>query len=172
MSEVITIGTGSETILGTYDGAVAYVETMLGTRYDTWIAANETTRKKSLVSAVRFLNAQVWSEDADTFAERDAIDAFHNAQYELAVMIVEDSTVTDAADQGSNIQSMGAGSAQITFFNPTTKNADPLPPILMRLVGPYLSVSMTGLLDGGASQGGSCVNPFSSCKDLDREEPY
>lgn len=172
MSEDIVIGAGTEKILGTYDGAVAYVEPMLGERYEAWFALDETKRKKSLVNAVRFLNALLWGEEADTFEKRDAIAAFATAQYELAVLVVEDSTVTDAADQGSNIQSMGAGSAQITFFNPTTKNADPLPPILMRLVGKYLAATSGRGPVGGSGQSGASVNPFSQCEDLDRGEPY
>jgi len=124
VSEVITIGTGSETILGTYAGAVAYVDTMLGDRYTAWAAASETNQKKSLVNAVRHLNRLVWQDDYDTLAERDAVTAFQEAQYELAVLILEDSEVTDEADQGSNIQSLKAGSAGITFHNPFADCSD------------------------------------------------
>lgn len=177
MSEDIAIGTGTEKILGSYDDAVAYIEPMLGERYEAWMAGDATKRKKSLVNAVRFLNAQNWGSDADTFEKRDALvlngkPIFQEAQYELAVLVTEDSTVTDAADQGSNIQSMVAGTASLTFFNSTMKAAAKLPPILMRLIGRYLGAPTTSTLDGGSSQGGSCVNPFSDCADFDRKRPY
>lgn len=181
MSELITIGAGSETVHGSLAAAQAYVDTMLGDRYETWAALASTDlnkQKKSLVNAVRYLNSLVWQADYDTFAKREAfLDAagksiFHNAQYELAVLIVEDSEVTDVVNQGSNIQSLGAGSASVSFFNPDTKEADPLPPVLMRLVGQYLSASTTSGPVGGTGQSGSSSNPFASCNDLDRGTPY
>jgi hypothetical protein len=172
VSETITIGSGTETILGTLAAAQAYVEMMPGDRYEAWDEATETQQKKTLVAAVRYLNGLAWSEDYDTLAERDAVTAFQEAQYELAVLIFEDSEVTDEADQGSNIQSLKAGSAGITFHNPTTKGAPKLPPVLMRLVGSYLAATQTSGPQGGTGQSGNCRNPFSDCSDTDRKEPY
>lgn len=175
MSETITVGTGSETIHGTFAGAKAYVAIMFGETYDAWTALVDDDQKKTLAAAVRFFNAQVWQDDYDTFAKREAsaaATAFANAQAELAVLIKDDPSVILQADQGSNIQSLNAGSAGITFFNPTTKNPQRLPPVLMRLVGQYLSASSTSNLDGGDGASGNCHNPMSSCSDYDRNEPY
>jgi hypothetical protein len=177
VSEIIVIGTGSETILGSHADAVAYIGMELGARYEAWAGKDPTTQKKSLVKAVRFLNAQVWTEEADTFAERDALQVngkyvFREAQYELAVLVVEESTVTDAADQGSNIKAVGAGSASVEYFNPTTQGADLLPPILMRLIGSYLGATANDGPVAGGGCAGSSENPFSSCSDYDRGEPY
>lgn len=171
MSEDITIGTGTETILGSQAAAVAYVGLMLGDRYDAWAAAVDTKQKKSLVNAVRFINGIVWQDAYDTLVERDAVTAFQHAQYELAVLILEDSELTDE-EQGSNISSLKAGSAGITFFNPTTKTADPLPPVAMRLVGKYLAVSSVRGPLGGSGQSGSDDNPFADCSDTDRNTPW
>jgi hypothetical protein len=179
MSEDITIGTGTETILGSHEDAVAYVDTMLGDRYDAWLAATTDeakAQKKSLVNAVRFFNSMTWGSDYDTLAKRDAftlngVPVFQNAQYELAVLIYEDSELTDE-EQGSNVQALKAGSAGIAFFNQTTKTADPLPPVVMRLVGGYLAASRSRGPVGGGGQSGSCVNPFSTCSDDDRSEPW
>lgn len=181
MSETIALSTGEEeTIHGTFTAAKAYIAMMFGDAPDTWraLAASgsltaDDRKKQTLAAAVRFLNAQTWADDYDTFDERDAIPAFATAQYELAVLIAEDPSILAAADQGSNIASLGAGSAQISFFNPTTKNAAKLPPIVSRLVGSYLAASTLSGPDGGESVD-SCGadNPFSDCEDYDRGESY
>ena len=172
MSSVITVGAGSETIHGTYDGAVAYAAIMYGETYDAWTALSADNRKKTLAAAVRYINAQSWLDDYDTFAERDAVAAFATAQYELAVMIASDPSVILAADQGSNIRSVGAGSTSVEYFNSTTKNAAPLPPVLMRLIGEYLGETSTAGPVAGSGVAGSDENPFSSCSDHDRGDPY
>lgn len=172
MSETITVGTGTEDIHGTFAGAQAYVAIMFGDTYDAWTDLTDDQQKKTLAAAVRFLNRQNWAADYDTFAERDAVAAFATAQYELAVMIADDPTVIQAADQGSNIQALNAGSAGITFFNPTTDGADPLPPVLMALLSGYLAASALDGEDGGESLSSCATNPFSRCKDFERGGPY
>jgi hypothetical protein len=176
MSTTITVGTGSELIHGSFTAAVAYVDAMFGDAYDVWRAlSTDDKRKQTLAAAVRYLNAQAWNEDADTFAERDAIAVFAQAQYELAVIIANDASVLSAVDSGANIQSMGAGSAQIAFFAPTSValgTATKLPTIVQRLVGSYLaSAAVTG--GGGYGQSGDCESPFSDCRDYNkRGAPY
>lgn len=174
MSSVITLSTlETETIHGTFALAKSYIAIMYGPTYDAWTAlATDDLKKKTLAAAVRYLNVQVWGADADTFAERDAIAEFEKAQYELAVLIAADPNVIALADQGSNIQSVSAGGASVSYFNPTTKNATKLPPILMRLIGSYLTATNVSGPEGGSGQTGSCTNPMSSCSDYDRREPY
>lgn len=175
MSSTITVGTGSEDIHGTAAGAIAYVDMMFGDTYTTWAALSADNQKKTLAAAVRYLNAQQWTEDADTFAERDAITAFASAQYELAVLISADASLTSNLTSGSNIQSMGAGSAQISFFAPTSLEqgtATKLPPIVDRLVGQYLAGATVTTLIGGYGAEGDEDSPFSDCEDYDRGEPY
>lgn len=180
MSELITLSTGeSETIHGTFVAAKAYVAIMFGESYDTWrnLAASgaltvDDRKKQTLAAAVRLLNAQAWAEAYDTFAERDLIAAFATAEYELAVIIANDPTVLAVADQGSNIKTAYAAGAGVEYFNPTTKGAALLPPILMRLLGSYLATTTTDGPDGGSGCSSSADNPFSDCEDLDRNEPY
>lgn len=179
MSEVIQLSTGEqETIHGTFVAAKAYIAMQFGETYDAWIAlaaigavTADDRKKKTIATAVRYFNAQAWGADADTFAKRDAIAAFATAEYELAVMIAADPSVVAAADQGSNIRAVGAGGANVEYFNPTTDSAPLLPPILMRMVGRYLAASSDVPMTGGG-QSGSCSNPFSSCEDPGRRDPY
>lgn len=174
MSEVITLtGGATETIHGTYTASITYIAMLYGDAPDAWSALSVDNRKRTLATAVRYLNAQTWATACDTFAERDAIPAFASAQYELAVLIAADPGVVATADQGSNIASLGAGSASVTYFSPTTKNAATLPPVVQRLVGGYLAAATLAGADGGASHdSGGAANPFSACEDDHRHEPY
>lgn len=182
MSELITItGGASELIHGTFAASKLYVDGMFGDAYDTWraLAASgsftaDDRKKQTLAAAVRYLNAQTWTAAADTFLERDAIPAFAQAQYELAVLIASDSSVLSAVDSGANIQSMGAGSAQISFFAPTSAalgTATKLPLVVHRLVGTYLAAAGVTVI-GGYGVEGDDESPFSECNDYDRGEPY
>lgn len=167
MSEVITLTGGqSETIHGTYNGAIAHIAMSYGSQYDAWTALSADNRKRCLASAVRYLNAQNWSDDYDTFAERDAVGAFATAQYELAVVIANDPDVVTQLDTGSNIQSVGAGGASVTYFAPTT-GSYVLPPVVHRLVGSYLARSSSAVVS--ISSTGCETNSFND--DYDRNEP-
>jgi hypothetical protein len=167
MSEDITLTSGAtETVHGTYAAAVLHWAMGYGDRYDTITALSADNRKRCLATAVRHLNEQTWGEDADTFAERDAITEFATAQYELAALIADDPDVVSPADTSSNIASLSAGSAGIEFFNP--EDGDTLPPVLMRLVGEYLSGGSTGSsVIGGFGNTGACASPFSAEEDYD-----
>lgn len=170
MSEVI----GTATIYGTYADAALYVADRYGSRYTAWTALSVAVRKQTLVSAADLLNAQAWIDEADTFAERDAIQAFKDASYEIGVLLVEDEDLTNVTDQGGNIQAANAGGAGVTFFSQTSSargSAPVLPPIIMRLVGSYLAASATGGPSAPSGQSGSCRNPFSDCSDYDRGDP-
>lgn len=178
MSETISLTTGeSEIIYGTYTGAKAYIAFMSGAKADAWTGSTPDKQKKSLGTAARLLNAVKWTDTADTFAERDAIAnadgklVFQLASYELAVLVMADDALAEAANQGSNIQSVSTGGASVTYFNPTTKNAPVLPPILMRLVGSYLGGAGTPA-SGTEAQSGSATNPLSDCVDYDRRWPF
>jgi len=174
MSEVLTIGGAyNATTYGTFADATAYMQTQFGDAYTTWLALAADDQKRTLVAATRYLDRQAWNEDADTFAERDAIAAFATATYELAALAADDPAILTTLDQGSNIQSVGAGGAQVTYFSPTSSkrgSAPVLPPILMNLLGSYLASTSSVALGDGQS---SCApNPFGSCSDFDRKDPY
>jgi acyl CoA:acetate/3-ketoacid CoA transferase alpha subunit len=176
MSEVVTIGgLYSATIYGTVAAATNRMQTQYGERYTAFLALAADDQKRALVAAAAYIDRQSWIAAYDTFAERDALAAFQAASYELAALIVEDESIVTVTDQGANVERVEASGAGVTFFNPTspaTGTATPLPPILMALIGAYLASSATTGPDGGSGQSGSCVNPFSSCSDYDRSDPY
>lgn len=171
MSEVLVTPAG--TIYGTYAAAVIYIDGQFGDAYRAWEALDVADRKRALLGATRYLDRQVWGDDYDTFAARDAIEAFQLACYELAALAAEDASVLGATDQSSNISSVGAGGASVTYFNPTSVesgSASKLPPILMQLLADYMGAADVVVV-GGYSQTGDCESAFSDCEDFDRSEP-
>jgi hypothetical protein len=181
MSEVVTIGGSyTATIHGSFANATSWMQTHPGDRYTAFLAKVPDDQKRALVAAADYFNREGWLAAYDTFAKRDSFAApdgrfvFQIASYELGALVVEDDSVITGSDQGSNLRSIGAGSARLEFFNLTSSkqgSAPRLPPILMDLIGAYLAAPSTGGPDGGSGQAGSSTNPFSSCSDYDRNRP-
>jgi hypothetical protein len=187
MSEVLNIGSGIATIYGTFAGATAYFDTSDSAAAVAWKAlATDDDRKKKLADATRFLNRLGYVTDYQTFAARDALDLgtddadaafpFRAACYELAGLAADDRDVLTADDQGSNVRAVGAGSARVEFFSPTSAQrgtASVLPSTVEALIGPYLAASADALdQDGGSGSGAGCENPFGHCRDYDRRDPW
>ena len=174
MSETFA-GSPAGTTYGTYAAAIVYIDARLGDAYRSWEALDVADRKRAMLTATAYLDSQAWLDDYDTFAERDAVAAFVSACYELAALVAADPAVVTPSDQGSLIQSVGAGGAQVTYFHPTSSKlgtAKLLPPVVDRLIGEYLAISQVGGPQGGTSQEGSCDNPFSACEDYDLTGPH
>lgn len=183
MSQTLTFENGAQArIYGSLDGALTY----LGSETTDWdTLADDEDLQRWFVRASRYLDRLPWITEYETFEARDALDLedgsvgdaafpFRAASYELARLARSDESVLTVADQSTNIQSVGAGGAQVTYFSPTSVErgtATPLPPVIMNLIGEYLvSPSMAGAT-GGRGQEGSCVNPFSTCGN-GRTEPW
>lgn len=93
--------------------------------------------------------------------------AILEAVFEFAAILCTDTTAKDAADTGSNIQSMKAGSASLSFWRPVSMqdgNATQLPTVLMRLVGQWLgnAVAVAAAISG-VSSGLSGNSHFGGC---------
>jgi hypothetical protein len=136
MSDTVSIGTASTDIYGTFDDATDYITLALGERYAAWLALTADDKARSLVVARRYIDRFDWIDEADTFEKRDEIEDFVTASYELAALAATDPDALLTTEQGGNIQSMGAGSARISFFAPTV--GQELPEIIEQLLGAYL----------------------------------
>lgn len=173
--------TAQARIYGSLAGALSY----LGSQTTDWDdVATDETLQRLLVRAGQYLDHLPWADDYATFAARDALDLadgsvgdaafpFRAASYELARLAQADESVLAIADQSSNIQSLGAGGAQVTYFSPTSVErgtATSLPPVLMKLIGGYLQAPSLAA-GGGRGQEGSCSNPFSTCAN-GRTDPW
>ena len=184
MSETITFDNGAQArIYGSLAGALSY----LGAETTDWDdVATDENLQRLLVRATRFLDRLPWSEDYDTFAERDALDLdaggdgdadfpFRAASYELARLAFVDDSVLGATATDSDVASMAAGGASITFRERSRTGeeyADTIPPSVLALIGSYLSSDLTITAEGGSSALGSDTNPFGPDADFDREEPW
>lgn len=182
MSELVTLTTGeSETIYGTYAEAVSYIGMLrYAEPYKSWIALDVDDRKSTLAGARRFIDRYIWDADYDTFAERDdvvtddSVKAFQVASYELAALAVSDDSVFSNHELGSNIASVSAGGAGVTYFNPSSSedgSAPALPGVVQKLLGAYLASSGASI-SGGFGQEGGEESSFSSCSSYRRNGPY
>lgn len=184
MSEPVTVtGSGAAvTIYGTVAAAQSWANDMFGPTYTKWRLAasggklSADDQKRTLIAATRYLDAQAWDPDtAGDFATRDAITVFPEACYELAVLIAADSTLPQNQDQGTNVKAVGAGSARVEFFNPTSAQfgtAPILPATIMRLVGQYLASTTANTGGSPDGQSGGCESPFSANAEYLRWRPY
>jgi len=95
---------------------------------------------------------------------------FVQATFELSTLIAADPTIVTKADTGSNVRRADAGGGVgVEFFNPTSSalgTASPMPTIVMRLLGKFMSVS--GGIEGGFGQSGKSSSDFAHCHELDR----
>lgn len=174
MSEVVNITGGySGTIYGTFNGAIAYMQTHFGSAYSTFLGLSADDQKRALISAAAFLDRLAWTAAADTFAERDAITAFVDASYELGALLAEDDTALASAQQGSDVQSVSDGGVSVTFRDTRARrgSGSVLPSVVTQLVGKYLVTGVAPDVKLG-SQSSDATNPFSDDEDYDRTEPY
>lgn len=176
-----------------YGGTAAAVDYLGSSSSDgavAWTALAADARSRALVDATRFIDRQSWQGAADgqggttlkwprtgvANADGTAVDsttvpaALVQAVFELAALIAVDASVQSAVDSGSNISAVGAGTARVSYFRPTsaaTGNATVLPTVVNALVGQWLSSAVGrfgGSVSTGTSQGSSCDdngNPIS-----------
>lgn len=187
MSETITLTNATATIYGSLAGARAY----LGALFEAWDVANDsdvtTDMRRALVRAGRYLDRLPWAPAYADFAARDGLDLgtgdgdaafpFRAASYLLANANYEGSVELGASTSSTDIASMSAGGASITYRNESasTSNLDVLPPDVLALIGSYLADGVIAAsigAEGGESAPGACVNPFGPRRDFDRNEPW
>lgn len=159
----VTIPTPSGTVFpvyGTQAAMLAYHNGSLGTEAAALLVATADQQAKALVEATRMINRQGFIDPVTTFALRDAfVDAeaqpiFQWAAYELAPLLLSDPDLKANPTSGSNVASVGAGPAQVSFFRPTLGQTGRFPTIIKELLGAYLSGSVSSA-DGVANSYGT-----------------
>lgn len=162
--------------MGALEDAKTYIGARFGPSYRAWEALTDDDKNRTLVSATSYIDSQQWQGTATgivsgnvTFLQwpRSGIDgvdsttvptAIVNATFELAVLISADPDLPQGSDSGSNVQSLGAGPAQISFFRPLSPadgNATVLPPLVDRMIGRWLAgaaITIAGVITGGSSR--------------------
>jgi len=131
---------------------------------DDWSTA--VNPEQALVSATRLIDRQTWQGDRTDVPPTQPLewprtgvtDKYGNAVDSasvpqsiidacciLAGLLVQDSTLFEQQDTGSNIRKLKAGSAEIENFKPTSagKGATKFPPQVQELLGQYLASGAT-----------------------------
>lgn len=124
-----------------------------------WSGASSATREQALVTATRMLERQQWvgtqaplspgpwelawprsgvTDQYGNAVSDAAVPQFiEDAECELALALLQDASAQSNADASSNIQSLQAGSASISYFRPV--KAGRFPTIVQELIGFYLA---------------------------------
>lgn len=191
--------TGVSTPVEVYGGTTAcddYVLALIGDNSDAYLAASANNRKRMLVSATRYIDRQRWvgeanaldsttlkwprddieDEDGVVVSDADQLVLVNQAVFELVALLAGDPDVQAALDSGSNVKSMGAGSAKLEFFSPSSAargTASKLPTVVDEILGRWLSqnTSTTATIIGGISSGTDGEPSFDDCSDYERSEP-
>lgn len=155
-----------------------------------WTAATDDTKKKALVSAFRMIERELWSgakvsgaqatEWPRTGATKDGVtvadgtpDNIALGEFEFALVLLKDASTLNKTSTASNVSSIGAGSAQVSFFYPLPGSSTRWPLPVNDLLAGYLAGSATGVdiispYVGGAD---ASESDFSSL-DADRSEGF
>jgi hypothetical protein len=131
----------------------------------SWRALTDDVDKaRYLVTATRLLDRQTWLDTYNTQALRFAETAIINASIELALALLDGSTVQDRQTNAERIKAMTAGSVSITNFRGVD---DPtrFPQIVQELLAPYLGGS-SSTLGVAVAEGVDTETVFPSALDL------
>lgn len=173
MGTVTISGTAFE-IYGTRAGADTYMAARLGNT--AWKGASSGDKDKSLVSATRYLDRQNWinqrtdiltpqplefprtglvDKDGTAVSSATVPVIVEEANYEMALILLEDATASENATSGSNVKAVGAGSAKVEFFRQVTGTK--LPTTIQELIGLWLEGSGVAAATGNLASGtGEC----------------
>lgn len=144
-----------------------------------WFLEGGILKSKALVTATRMLEREIWagsktvSTQTLSFPRTDLIKAdgtivdsstipqeIKDAQCELALALINDSTIQSNATTGSNIKRVDAGGVEVEFFQPT--KGFKFPTIVQKLVGQFLGSAagsgITGSYEYGAGEDSNFCN--------------
>lgn len=131
------------------EGADAYMVGRIGAT--AWDGAGNEDKSKALISAtrriIRYLGSRIPADqipDPSVATAAEVPVPLPDAATELAFVFIGDPTQQDAANSGSNVKSVGAGSANVAFFRSTATTASAFPTTVQDLLNAFLA-SIDGL---------------------------
>ena len=156
----VSIGANSYTVYGITSNAVSDANSYFAAHVNAteWTSANATRKTQALVSAFRMLEREDWDgeklvdgqttqfprtglEVDDETVPDGTPDRLVHGQFELALYLLRDASTMDKTSTASNVQSVGAGSARVTFFYPLPGSATKWPLPVWDLLSPFLAGS-------------------------------
>ena len=177
----VTIGGTTFEIYGTRTAAINYMKARLGA--DAWNSASSSDKDRALVSATRKIDRENWIGDKTAPApgqplefprtgliDKDGVAVgsvnvpllVEEANYELALVLLDDATKQDSGDTSSNTKRVKAGSAEVEFFRQTAGHA--FPDIIQDLIGLWLD----GLDFAGSGNADFGTDGCSTFDDIDQ----
>jgi len=128
----------------------------------TWTAAVTATKESALVTAARMLDRQNWQgaktveAQAMMWPRTGLVDKYGiavpsatvpqaviDAQCELALALMNDSSIQESINTAPKVTSVAAGSVSVTMKNTPERYVTRLPTIIHELVGQYLGGKAT-----------------------------
>ena len=175
--DTITLGTDSFDVYGPLADATAYFNGKLNRT--SWTGTEGDTRKRSLISASRMLDLINWkgsptdldtpqplawprtgvtdkngSVIVDTVFPTDLLRGY----YELAQVIIDNPSLDEESDQGSNIRSVTADVVNVSFFRPVSGTR--FPTVVHNFLKQFMNISGSSV--GGFSYGTDEASVFDS----------
>lgn len=176
---IFTVAIGTDTY-EVYGGLVACNSYLNGNSDDgsaAFRALEADDQARRLIGATRYLDSQPWVGAATglvgatpttlQFPRTGLADSrllpvdsttvplvLVEAAFEMAAILAGDTSAAANADTGSNVQSLGAGPANLSFFRPQSiadGNATRLPTVVDRLIGRWLASGSVTVVAGIAT---------------------
>lgn len=145
-------------VYGSLSAADAYFAAALHATSWAAVLDDDDQRAKSLVTATRMLDRARWvgtktsPSQALEWPRTGVTDRYgvplsdsavpvsiENGCYELANLLLGDSSIQNATSSGSNVKSVEAGSAAVEFFRSTSNSSTRFPTIVHELIGQFLA---------------------------------
>ncbi len=150
----VTIGGNDYTTIA--DVATADLYLAASAAYaELWTALSVDSKGQALVGSTRRFDRLNWLDGATPTAEQDVIDA----SIILAAQISEDPSVAQGEGTGSNIKTVGAGSAKVVFFRPEIGKA--FTADIQALISPFLDVTRLTAESIGGSDDSESLEDYS-----------
>lgn len=156
-----------------------------------WTASTDDNKKKALVTAFRAIERERWSgtklveaqttQWPRTGATKDGVvvpdgvpDDIALGEFELALYTLKDTSTLTNTSTASNVQSVGAGSARVSFFYPLPGSATRWPLPVNDLLAGYLAGAgaSLGTILGPYVGGGDANETSITSTDADRSEGF
>ena len=184
----VTIGSDTFDVYGSSAGLATYANGswLWSATYTAAVAVSANGPLRALVEATRLLNRQAWDGDLTSSSQalawpRDGVtatpasgiavtdgvtpDEIVQGAYELTLAMLAKPSVVASTNTSSNIASVGAGAASVSFFSPVAGGR--FPDRVMELLSWAFGADDSVLLAGGAYATGT-----DGCSQFDAADTY
>ena len=188
----LSIGSNTYTVYALTADAQGDASSYLAGGVDTsaWDDANSRDKKKALISAARMLDRAVWSGTVtdpitpqplqwprdgatcrgEAVADGTIPDNIAYGQFELALALLEDSSVQDQQNTRTDLKRVKAGSAEVEYFKPPFGESTKFPTVVQQYVGCYLAGASNSA--GIAYDSGTDVETSFTDTDFERDRGF